>query len=323
MTFSRPRCTVPAGFFALVLMLQPCFAAAATPEEVVAAEVLFEQARALVLEGKLAEACPKFEESQRLDPASGTLINLGDCYERQGRTASAWSAYLEAAASALASGNLEREKVARQRAEALRPTLPRITITVAEADVQGLEVQRDGRLVGAPQWGVEVPVDPGPHTIEARAPGRVPFRLTISAESSGPVVNVNVPPLVAEVAAPPAPKPAPPPASSGLGTQRTLAITSAGVGLVGVGLGTFFGLRSKSKHDESYDICPSDPCSELAGIEAMQQARTAGTISTVSFVVGGAALAAGGILWFTAKKAAEPVAELGIGPGRVEVRGRF
>src|SRR5262245_6044422 len=77
-----------------------------------AAQALFDEAKALMAAGKAQEACPKFEESQRLDPGSGTLTNLAKCYEDTGRIAAAWSMYLEAASAARAAGNAERENVA-------------------------------------------------------------------------------------------------------------------------------------------------------------------------------------------------------------------
>ena len=150
-------------------------ALAQTTSNSAAAQALFEQAPTLMAQGRPAEACPKLEESQRLDPGSGTLLNLARCYEQAGRLASAWNQYLEAAAAARSAGNKERESEARKRAEALRPRLPSLLIAVsAEARaIPGLEVLRDGQLVGAPQLGVPIPSDAGEHTLEARAPGRV------------------------------------------------------------------------------------------------------------------------------------------------------
>jgi tetratricopeptide (TPR) repeat protein len=128
-----------------------------------AAQALFERAKKLMAEGHAAEACPKFEESQRLDPGSGTLINLARCYEQMGRLASAWNGYLEAASAAKASGNGQREKEARKRADAIRPRIANLVINVApEAQATaGLEVSRDGEPIGKAQWGVPIPADEG------------------------------------------------------------------------------------------------------------------------------------------------------------------
>ena len=64
--------------------------AGAEPRDPAAAEWLFREGRALMKKGDFAPACAKLAESQRLDPAVGTLMNLAECEERIGRTASAW-----------------------------------------------------------------------------------------------------------------------------------------------------------------------------------------------------------------------------------------
>src|SRR3954469_8263227 len=100
-----------------------------TSSDKAAAEGLFSDARRLMVAGKFQEACPKLEASQRLDPAVGTVLNLADCYERSGRTASAWMEFLEAASAARQSGSADREAEARGRASALESRLSYLVIT--------------------------------------------------------------------------------------------------------------------------------------------------------------------------------------------------
>src|SRR3954470_7719713 len=92
-----------------------------SPDARAAAAALFEDGRRLMGENKYAEACPKLEESQRVDPGMGTLYNLSVCFEAIGRTASAWVGFREVAQMASAAGQSDREKAARGKASALEP----------------------------------------------------------------------------------------------------------------------------------------------------------------------------------------------------------
>src|SRR5260221_714184 len=80
------------------------------------AKALFEEAIKLLDAGRTAEACPKLEESKQLDPRVGTEFELADCYERMGRTASAWSGFVALAGRATKPDHIKK---ARARAEAL------------------------------------------------------------------------------------------------------------------------------------------------------------------------------------------------------------
>src|SRR2546425_547721 len=94
----------PCGFLIVTSVLGATSPAWAdpSPTDKAASDVFFTDAKKLIEEGRFNEACPKFEESQRLDPTPGTLLNLGDCYKGASppRNASAWGAYRQAEAMA-------------------------------------------------------------------------------------------------------------------------------------------------------------------------------------------------------------------------------
>jgi len=159
------------------------------------AQALFDQAKKLMAAGKYDEACPKLAESQRLDPGIGTKYNLADCYEKQGKLATAWGLFLEVAAESKAAGQPDREKVARGRAETLKPKLPYLSITVADGATAGLEVKRDDIVVGQAQLDTPIPVDPGKHTVSATAPGKKPWQATVTTTKAGATETVQVPAL--------------------------------------------------------------------------------------------------------------------------------
>src|SRR5882724_6129625 len=68
----------------------------AAGKNAVAAQALYDDARQLVATGNFEQACPKFKASYELDPGGGTLLNLADCYEHQGKTAQAYATYKDA-----------------------------------------------------------------------------------------------------------------------------------------------------------------------------------------------------------------------------------
>lgn len=286
-----------------------------------AAQVLFEQGRDLVKRGSFKEACPKFAESLRLDRGIGTMLWLADCQENIGQTASAWATFKEAAAAAALAAD-PREKVARDRADVLVTKLARVTIKV-KAPAPDLEVRRDGVVAGPAEWGVAVPIDPGPHTIEARAPGRAPWSITINVAATAPAIVVEVPALAADESAPatgpvgptvPLPAPMPRPseetgarADPHVGrTQRIVGVGVGALGVVGLGVGTFFSLHAKSTYDSSNEggHCRADNRCDAVGTSARNDAKSEATVATIVLGVGLAALVGGVVLYLTAPRAA-------------------
>ena len=255
-----------------------------------------------------------------MSPNASSLHGLARCHEDQGKTASAWAEYLEAATVAQREKRAEIANAAKQRAKALEPRLTKLVITVASGgDAEGLEVRRDGIVMDRAVWGSAVPVDPGAHVIVATAPGKQAWSRSATAKQGASTTVVEVPALAA-IAASDAPREAvgtttltsgaldgvtpPPEEPSGNrgGAQRAAGITLVGLGIAGVALGTYFGVQTMSKGDAAERACPSSPCSDKSAVELNEEAKRAGTIATVSFAAAGGALLAGAIVFFTAPK---------------------
>jgi hypothetical protein len=108
--------------------------------------------------GNTAEACARFAESYRLEASSGTLINLALCHEKEGKIATAWAEYRDAARVAQDQGRKDRAAAANDKAAALEPKVPRLT-TVAAKPVAGLDVSSEARSLTEGGFGVAVPID--------------------------------------------------------------------------------------------------------------------------------------------------------------------
>lgn len=263
----------------------------------VTAEALFVEAREAMRQGDFARACSMLEESYRLDPGIGTGFNLGECYERLGKTASAWASFRDAAAASKLAGQIDREAVAKERAKKLEDRLCRVTIQVAAQ--QDVTVKRDGDVIGAGQWGIALPIDPGAHTVEAIAPRRRPWSLTFSTALCPSSMSVGVP--VLEPLSSPEPRDEEPkigPVRSS--TKRTIVtVASLGLGAAGVGLGSYFGVRAWSLRDQSNDgHCVGNRCDDV-GSALRADSRAAGTGATIAFTSAAVLLTVGVVLWLT------------------------
>lgn len=265
----------------------------ASAEDRAAAQALFDEGRGLVQSGSATEGCTKFEESERLDPSIGTQLNLADCYERTGKSASAWTLYIEVAAAARKAGQPERASLASARATALQASLSRLIIVVPEsARVAELVVERGSITVGKAQWGTPIPVDPGTHVVMAHAPGKKPWKTTIIFEAGALTKTITVPTLAEDTVLGRA--------QSSRKTQRTVALVAGGVGVAGLIAGSVFGLRAMTKKSDAG--CDGNLCANEEQKRDYEQAQQAGTAATIAFAAGGAVLAGGLVLYLTAPK---------------------
>jgi hypothetical protein len=292
----------------LLLFSSDAFAQAARDDRA-AAETLFTEGRALMREGRYDEACPKLRASYVLDPALGALLNLAECYERAGKTASAWRTFHQAITEAQRQGRKDRETLAEKRANALEPNLSLLEITGTVPI--GARVLRNGVEVPPSLIGAQLPVDPGSQTVEVstasgshwsttvnvKAPGVVRVRLPASAGAPQPspqaqqYMTPGAAPLVPDTAPPP-----PPPretTASGPSSLRWVGVGSGAVGVVGIGIGSYFGLRAASLKSDSGCGATCTP----EGAETLADARTSGNVATGAFIAGGVLLAAGLLLW--------------------------
>lgn len=319
------------------LAATPAFADPAAQDRATA-RAMFDEGRRLAHAGNFVDACPKFQESQRIDPGIGTLFNLADCYEHTGRTASAWSNYLEVADAAMQAKQAERERIARARAARLVPRLSHLVFTLADK-TDSVSIRLDSTVLGAGAVGAALPVDPGAHAVLVSAAGKKNWATTVTIPE-GATHTVDVPALESEVVtAPPLPSPpviaaapAPPPLAPNPQTprlleshsepkrpfQRPVALGLSGLGVVGLAAGTFFGLRAQSQWSTAEPQCPGAVCTP-SGHRDWSDSRRNATASTVAFASGGALLAAGVVLWLTAPKSGS-VLKAGFALDRITLR---
>jgi hypothetical protein len=296
------------------------------------ARVLFKEARAHVADGKYTEACPKFEQSLKLDAGIGTKFNLADCYEHVGRTATAHTLFLEVATVARQVGQVDREKAATQRAKSLEPQLHTLTIDV-KGEQSGLTIQSNGIELLPSKWGSPQTVDPGTYEIRVTAPGKKSWSTKVEVPRSGDA-TLQVPELegaeavpaavvVAKAAeAPPEPAKEKVPADTTAEKESSdLLVPLIIYGGLGVGaiLGTTALILYKSANDKAEQICPSGVNCSSEDIARHEQyvndAQDARTLGYVGLGIAGAAVITGGaIALFRPHQEKSPHAGLSVGP---------
>ncbi len=295
----------------LVAMTSSAFA-----EDKVAAESAFRAAKELEKAGKLAEACPLYEASYRADPQIGVLLNLANCHEHTGRTATAWVEYRDALELATRRGDA-RVEYSRKHLAALEPKLSKIRI---EAPA-GVTVERNGTDVTA-LVRQDLAVDAGTYRIRASAPGKVAWETSVAVQQEGHTTRVEVPALVPVAADAPPPKPVPvvvvalprpPPVvttqpvtrlhtAAPTSHRRSIAFAVGGAGLASSAVGLGFGLHARSQWSASRDPTSCDAhnvCNET-GTAQIARARSSAAIATWTVGAGAAMLVTAGVIWWSA-----------------------
>lgn len=304
-------------------LVAACAPPLARADEPAAAEHLFRQGRALLSAGHLAEACGKFEESYHLDPALGTLLNLAKCHEELGKIATAWGEYATAAESAARSKETARRDFAKQHADALAPRLPKLVVVAPR--IEGIQIRRDGVVIGAGSLGEAIPIDPGEHTLEARAPGHADWVKKITAREGArervvvpelePKADVEPPPQPVSVGAPP-PVVAPPPMRDG-SAQRIAGFAVGGAGVVALAIGGVFIGLTGAKKSEANNHCDANKRCDPTGLSAIDAAKTDAWVADFTLLGGAGLIAAGSVIVLTSPR---PEARaLAVGPRGVSL----
>ncbi|HKO91448.1 MAG TPA: tetratricopeptide repeat protein [Polyangiaceae bacterium] len=260
-----------------------------------AAQALFDEGRSLMKQGRPREACPKFEQSQELDPGLGTKFNLANCLEELDKLATAHALFLEVAEAARATGQKQRERVAQARADALEPRLPKLAILAPPGSNHELEVELDG--VRQDQWGSPVPIDPGVHRVRASGPDLGEWSTEVRIPSD-PALHQVLIPEAAET-------------SFFASTNHKLALAALGVAVVGLGTASYFTVRALDQKARAEDAgCRGKQCPTPAGVDLRHQASNAGTLATVGVGIGAIGLAAAAaFLWIVPEPGSERPAE--------------
>jgi hypothetical protein len=307
------------------------------------ADESFVLGKALMDQGRVAEACAKFAESLSLERRGGTLLNLASCREKEGRHATALRLFEEAKDRAVKDGRSDRVDLARREIDRLRARLSWLTVRAARgAAAPDLVVQRDGELLAPERWGVIEAVDPGPHTVVAVAPGRPRFEVTVTVGEAGDAQVVEIPAPATEkpppptppvpVERPPSPVPAPVlvPAASAPSVPaapappppprawvRPVGGVVTGLGAAAFVTGLVFGANAIRDVRESDPLCPKDVCLTMGAFQQAKSAAVEARISDVMIPVG--LLAAAGGLYLLIGPRPEPSNR----PAAVKVTARF
>lgn len=262
-----------------------------------AAEQFFLDGRAAMKRGEFEKARAMFAESQRLDPAPGTLVNLAVAEEKVGKLSLAWD-HARAAMEGLPEAD-DRKTVARTLRDTLEPRLARLTLRADKALPEGTKISVDDVELSVASLGVALPEDPGEHRVVIKSPGRKDLAVGVKlAEGGKETYTVQLGEISTEkvTSKPEGGTAGAMGTDGGAGGEtsplRTVGFITGGVGIAGVAVGSVFGVLTIDKKNVTDDHCKNG-C-DSTGSAAQSDGRTFGTVSTVSFIAG-AVLLAGGV----------------------------
>jgi hypothetical protein len=278
------------------------------------AQELFDEGRRALASGDYATACTKLDASERLERAVGTLLSLAECEDGLGRLASERLHLQEAASWAEATHDpLNRGPVARKRFDEVDQRVPRVTLLRAPGAPADSRVARDGVDLGSAAFDAALPLDPGRHVFVVSAAGRssATYELTLKERERR---ALPVEPGSEEQAPRDQRAGGASPTRHAASSQRAWAYGLGGVGVVGVVVGSVFGLRTLSTWSDAKRDCGAGCAQGSPARAEASSAQTDATVSTIALAAGGLALAAGAYLFFTATPDDKSAARVRVSP---------
>lgn len=314
------------------LALQPALAhAQEDASKRAAARILATDGLRAFEEGRWEAAIDQFQRAEALVHAPPHLLYVARALVKLGKLGKALETYLTITREDLPPRApkpfVEARKAAIEEQAALEPRVPKLTIVVKGGVAGATVVTLDGDDVARERLGVPMPADPGAHVIAARAPGWNDAEVTVKlAEGASETATIE---LV------PARDPGAPAghASSEIGRGRVSPLTwvALGVGVAGLGAGTFFVIHNRSARDEADALCAGGICPAAKRPEILsldEEADTASTLAWIGYGVGAVGLVAGAALLFVdgplrSKGSTTATIHPWIGAGSAGLGGRF
>lgn len=303
--------------------------------DVAAARALGQDGVKLAEAGNCGEAIDKLARAEKIFHAPTTLARLGECQVQTGKIVEGTENLNRVARESLAPGAPAAFVQAQERAKKVlaeaKPKIAKLKIAVAGPSDVAWTVKVDGEAMPLANLNTNRPMDPGEHVVEASAPGYKLARakvtlpeggtdsvaLTLEADPNAKVVtpapSVDSTPRQRVDNNAPVPPPEPTAAPS-----RVPAFVALGIGVVGVGVGSVFGLMATSKKNELESACLNKACTPDQQ-DNIDTGKTFGNVSTVGFVVGAVGLVAGAYLLLTSGSSAKPVRSAAALPATTKV----
>jgi len=274
-----------------------------------------ETSRALYAEGMQALDAHDYAGAERACRGAHAIVKvptastcLGRALEGLGRLVEARDVFFEAAHYPAAAGEpkvfTDARTAASAEADALAARVPGLLIVVTgPPETAKLRVTIDGATIPADTVRLPRKVDPGKHVVDVSSPGFRHARVEVVAvEGQEQRVGVSIEPsgTDARSSAPLQGEPASPASAEPGNGRKTIALVTGGVGVASVVVGSVFGLVASSKWSSAKNACGGGCGLDAPAQGEKNSAASDATVSTVGFVVGGALVAGGLALWFTA-----------------------